>query len=84
MKKNEWEFNLDPYLKSVPVSKKLILKQRGFDDMANDNKKKPLSLKSGTVSNDILYVTLDGKNYRLVPITEDEEFIPQSEDIWIF
>ena len=31
MKKNEWEFNWNPYLKSVPVSKKLILKQRGFD-----------------------------------------------------
>ena len=31
MKNNEWEFYLNPYLKSVPVSKKLILKQRGFD-----------------------------------------------------
>ena len=54
MKNNEWEFYLIPYLKSVTMSKKLILKQRGFDDMANENKKKPLSLKEGTVSNDIL------------------------------
>ena len=72
MKKNEWEFNWNPYLKSVPVSKKLILKQRGFDDMANDNKKKPLSLKSGTVSNDILYI-LNPTTY-ILPYKRNEAF----------
>lgn len=81
MKKNEWEFNWNPYLKSVPVSKKLILKQRGFDDMANDNKKKPLSLKSGTVSNDILYIL---KEYGSYPESKIADLIPDKKPYTIY
>ena len=81
MKNNEWEFYLNPYLKSVPMSKKLILKQRGFDDMANDNKKKPLSLKEGTVSNDILYIL---KEYGSYPENKIADLIPDKKPYTIY
>ena len=81
MKEHEWEYNLNPYMKSVPISKKLILKQRGFDDMANDTNKKPLNLKAGTVSNDILYIL---KEYGSYPETKLGDLIPEKKPYTIY
>ena len=50
----------NPYIKSVPTSKKLKL--RCFEDMANKNKN-PGTLKPGTTGNEILYIIKQYGNY---------------------